>query len=210
MNNRNVTVLIEDVLLSYAYLAQPYVGKPEPGKAPKASYTTHGIYKPGSKQHEAVSKAMRDVAVMGWGAEAEGTLIQLKGQDRLCQHEGNISKGGVEPYKDMLYISASNERRPRILVTRNGVNVEIGPDDPCFPYSGCYANILVDLWPQGPNGKPSQWGKRINATLTGVQFLRHGEALSGGGRVAKAEEFPQMETAGADAPAPSAGGNSLI
>lgn len=210
--NRNVSVLLTDVLLSYAYLAQPYVGKPEPGKTPKATYTTHGIYKPGSANHITMSEALRKVAAMGWNAQGEATLIQLKGQDRLCQHDGNISKGGAEPYKDMLFISASNERRPRILVTRNGVNVEIGVDDPMFPYSGCRANIMVDLWAQGADGKPSQWGKRINGTLTGVQFLSHGEPLSGGGRIATPDEFPNVETSGADAPAPSAApaGNSLI
>ena len=211
--NRNVSVMLLDVRLSYAYLASPYVGKPEAGKTPKATFTTHGLYKPGSPNHVLMSDALRKVAAMGWGAQADSTLIQLKGQDRLCQHDGNITKGGVEPYKDMLFVSASNERRPRILVTRNGQNVEIGPDDPMFPYSGCWANLLLDLWPQSPDGKPSQWGKRVNATLTGVQFLRHDEAFGGGGRIANTEEFPTVETAGADAAPPGAmngGAPSLI
>lgn len=211
-NSRNVSVLLTDVLLSYAYLAQPYVGRPEPGKTPKATYTTHSLFKPGTPNHNTMREAIRKVAAAGWGAQADAVLQQLSGQDRLCMHDGNVTKGGVEPYKDMLFVSASNERRPRILVTRNGVNVEIGPEDPLFPYSGCYANVMLDLWPQGPDGKPSQFGKRINATLVGVQFVRHGTPLSGGGRLASPEEFPTVETAGADAapPAAAAGGASLI
>lgn len=209
--NRNVTVLLPEVRLSYAYLASPYVGKPEPGKTPKSSYTAHGLFKPESPAHKALRDAIMKVAALGWGAQAEATIVQLKGQDKLCIHDGNITKGGAEPYKDMLFVSASNERKPRILVTRNGQNIEIGNDDPMFPYSGCWANLLVDVWPQSPDGKPSQWGKRINATLTGVQFLRHDEAFSGGGRIANPEEFPTVETAGADAPAPgAAAGGGLI
>jgi hypothetical protein len=152
-----------------------------------------------------------EAAALGWGAQAEAVIVQLKGQDKLCIHDGNITKGGADPYKDMLFISASNERRPEILVTRNGVNVKIDASDPMYPYSGCRANLIVDLWPQSPDGKPSKWGKRINATLAGVQFLQHGVPLGGGGRVAKLEEFPTVETSGADAAAPlAASGASLI
>lgn len=209
--NRNVTVLLPEVRLSYAYLATPYVGKPEPGKTPKASYTAHGLFKANSPAHLALKEAIRKTAALGWGAQADAVLAQLAGQDKLCLHDGNITKGGAEPYKDMLFVSASNERRPRILVTRNGVNVELAVDDPMFPYSGCWANLLLDIWPQSPDGKPNQYGKRINATLTGVQFLRHDEAFGGGGRIASPEEFPTVETAGADAapPAAAAGGGLI-
>lgn len=207
--NRNATVLLTDVLLSYAYLAQPYGSKNDDGSV-KLTYTTHAVFAPGSPAHEAMRKAIRDVAAQGWGAQAEAVIMQLKGQDKLCIHEGNVTKGGQPPYKDMLFVSASNERKPKILVTRNGVNTEIGNEDTMFPYSGCRANVMVDIWPQSPDGKPSKWGKRINATLTGVQFLHHGEPLGGGGRVAQPEEFPTVETAGADAPAPSAAGGGLI
>ena len=208
--NRNVTVLLPEVRLSYAYLAKPYVGKGDNGNA-KASYTSHGLFKPGSPAHVALKDAINKCAAAGWGAQAEAVKLQLSGQDKLCIHDGNVTKGGQGAYKDMLFVSASNSRKPRILVTRGGVNVEIGDDDPMFPYSGCWANLLLDIWPQSPDGKPSQFGKRINATLTGVQFLRHDEAFSGGGRIAQPEEFPTVETAGADAPPPSAaGGPSLV
>lgn len=205
--NRNVTVLVPDVLLSYCYVAQPYAGKSDDGSV-KLTYTTHGIYAPESAAHKAVREGMRKAAALGWGAQAEEVLQLLAQKDKLCQHQGNVSKEGQGPYKDMLFISASNARKPRCLVTRGGVNVEIGPDDPMFPYSGCRANLMVDLWPQSPDAKPVKWGKRINATLTGIQFLQHGEPLSGGGRIATPDEFPTVETAGADAPAPSAAGAS--
>lgn len=201
-SEKNVTVLIPDVRLSFCYAAQPYVSVDKKTGAKKSTYTTHGLYKPESPAHLAMREAIVEVAKIGWGAQWESIITQLKGQDRLCQHEGNITKGGADPYKDMLYVSCNSDRRPKVVVTRNGVNVEIGPEDPMFPYSGCWANIIADIWPQKADGG---WGLRINAGWSGVQFLRHDEPFSGSGRVAKPEEFPTVETAGADAPPPGAG-----
>ncbi len=209
---RNVPVLLEDVRLSYAYLATPFQGKNDQGEV-TYTYTTHALFKPGSRQHEIVKAAIAKACVIGWQGQADQIKAQLAATDKLCIHDGNVTKGGEGPYKDMLYVACNSRSKPRILATRNGVNVELSPGDPLFPYSGCHANVAFDVYPQGAIGaKPNKGGKRVNAGLTGVQFLRHDEPLGGGGRVAKLEEFPTVETAGADAPAPAAagGGSSLI
>ncbi len=38
------------------------------------------------------------------------------------------------------------------------------------PYAGCYVNASIDIWAQD-----SQYGKRVNAGLRGVQFIRDGD-----------------------------------
>ena len=106
-------------------------------------------------------------------------------------------------YKNNLFIAANNPSRPRIVVTRGGVNIEIGPDDPQFPYSGARGNLIVDIWGQGTKAKPNEFGPRVNAQLAGVQFLAHGAKLGGGGRLAQLDEFG-ICPADADAPAPGA------
>ncbi len=210
MTKKNVQVLLQDGLLSYAYLAQPFVGKNEQGET-TYTYTTHVLFKPGSPQHEIVKAAINEACIIGWGAQADSIKQRLAAQDKLCIHDGNVTKGGDGPYKDMLYVSCNSRNKPRILVTRNGQNVEIERNDPLFPYSGCFANVAFDVYPQGAAGaKPNKGGMRINAGLTGVQFLRHGTPFGGGGRVASVEEFPVVETAGADAAPPAAAGGSLI
>ncbi|MFD1244790.1 ssDNA-binding protein [Paralysiella testudinis] len=50
------------------------------------------------------------------------------------------------------------------------------------PYAGCYVNAKIDIWAQD-----SQYGKRINAGLSGVQFIRHGEAFGGGAPATEAD-----------------------
>jgi hypothetical protein len=57
------------------------------------------------------------------------------------------------------------------------------------PYSGCYVNAVIELWAQD-----NKFGKRINASLMGVQFLRDGQRLSGGG-VASADDFQAIPEA---------------
>jgi hypothetical protein len=59
-------------------------------------------------------------------------------------------------------------------------------------YAGCYVVALVELWAQDNN-----FGKRINAQIRGVQFLRDGDAFSGAAP-AGGDEFDDVSD-GADA-----------
>jgi hypothetical protein len=54
------------------------------------------------------------------------------------------------------------------------------------PYAGCFVNASVELWPQDNN-----YGKRVNASLRGVQFFRDGDAFAGGG-AASEDEFDDL------------------
>ena len=60
------------------------------------------------------------------------------------------------------------------------------------PYAGCYVNAVLEFWAQD-----NKFGKRVNATLMGVQFFRDGDAFSGGG-AASDDDFDDV-TSGADA-----------
>ena len=45
--------------------------------------------------------------------------------------------------------------------------------DPEFPYSGCYVNVILDVWPL-----TGQFGPRIVASLEAVQFAGDGEPFT--------------------------------
>ncbi len=222
----NKTIVVPDVLFSYLYVAQPKENKnKETGKV-TYSYEVDGVFDAKHPAFEIVRAAMREVAKNAWGEAPgqfpygpqdpttgqmamvtlpnwEGVLRGLQMENKIPLRDGNRRNKQEEPYTGNFYLAARSSRQPRVAVTRGGVNVEIKPDDPQYPYSGCRGNLVVDIWAQAPNGKPSPYGKRINCQLTGVQFLAHGKRFGGGGRVASLDEFG-ICPADADAPMPGA------
>lgn len=55
-------------------------------------------------------------------------------------------------------------------------------------YSGCVVNAIVSFW-QSPN---TPGGKRVGCTLHAIQFVKHGDALGGGGKMSK-DVFDEIE-----------------
>ena len=143
---------------------------------------------------------LQTVAKEKWGADADKNFAALKAGDKLCLHDGD-SKPDNDAYPGNLFINASNKTRPLVI----GPNREPLVAADGKPYSGCYVNAIIEVWAQD-----NQFGKRINASLLGVQFLRDGERLAGGG-VAAADDFEAIpEAAKADAAASGAGAKSLF
>lgn len=196
---QNNDILITNVRLSYAYLFKAYEG--DDGSR---SFCSHLIIPTNHPQLTALDALIRRVAADTWKEKAGEVLTQLKGQDRLAIHRGDISKPGQDAYKGQLYISSSSKIKPRIVACVGGINQEIGEDHEMAPYSGCKANAIISVWAQN-----NKFGKRINAQLMGVQFVAHDQRLSGAGRVASIEEFGIVAT-DADSPAPVNGGEGLI
>jgi hypothetical protein len=140
----------------------------------------------------AVIKAgFQKVATEKWGAKAGVVYAELKAGDKLCQHDGD-AKASKEGYAGNLYLSASNKLKPLII---DGQLQPVAANSGII-YSGCYVNATIQLWAQ-----ENKWGKRINASLKGVQFLRNGPRLSGGG-VSSVEEYEAIPESAA---APSEG-----
>ena len=178
-DSKDNNLLITNVRLSYAFLYSPYKG--EDGSQ---SYCTHLIFERNHPQLPAINQAIRRAAATVWKDQAEVQLKALKAQQRLCVKEGDVAKPGIEAYAGKLFMSSSSKVRPRIVATISGINQEVDQDHEFAPYSGCIANVMVNVWAQS-----NKYGKRINAQLMGVQFVRHEERLSGGGRVASVNEF---------------------
>lgn len=143
-----------------------------------------------------LSKAVTEAATAKWGAKAQATLQQLKAADKLPVHDGD-AKSDYDGYAGNLFVNASNKVRPLVI---DGNRTPLTPAEG-KPYSGCYVNAIVEIWAQD-----NQFGKRVNASLLGVQFVRDGERLAGGA-VAAADDFeaipevaaPAVEKSGAAA-----------
>jgi hypothetical protein len=196
----DLTILLNDspqhpVRLSYFYGFRPMESTNDKGQKTQ-NYCTHAILGPSHPDVAKLVLLMKEAAKAAWGTNADAVYAQLKAQDRLAVHVGDVSKPGQDGYAGNMFVSANSKVRPTII---DGNRVQLTESDG-RPYSGCYGNVMVNIWAQATG----QYGKRINAQLMGVQFTRHGDAF-GGGRVAAPEEFG-IVAGDMDGPAPATSG----
>lgn len=134
--------------------------------------------------HPAV-KAMRDaideVGKAKWGPKWATVKKELEAKDKTALHDGD-SKSSYAGFEGNMYVAARNKIRPTVI-DRDKTPLTASDGR---PYAGCYVNASIELWAQD-----NSYGKRVNASLRGVQFAKDGEAFSGGG-VADADEFDDL------------------
>lgn len=128
-----------------------------------------------------IREAMENLGKEKWAAKWPAIKKELDARDKGALHDGD-SKSSYAGFEGNLFVSARSKTRPLVidrdktpLVERDG-----------RPYGGCYVNATIDLWAQD-----NAYGKRINASLRGVQFVKDGDAFGGGG-VATADEFDDL------------------
>ena len=136
----------------------------------------------GGAEEQQVQSAIERAAKDRWGAKAPQILAQLRGQDRVCIHNGDLKS--YDGYAGMDYVAASNPNRP-VVVNRRGQPVAEGESG--APYSGCYVRMNLEIW-----AMDNQFGKRVCATLRGVQFVKDGDAFSGGASPMAASDFSDL------------------
>jgi hypothetical protein len=161
---------------------------PEGGGEPK--FSSSFVFPRDHAAVAALSAMIMKVANDKWGAKAGEVLTMLKAADKLAVHDGD-AKANYAGYAGNLYINASNKVKP-LVVDADPKRVLTAMDGK--PYSGCYVNAIIELWAQD-----NKYGKRVNASLAGVQFVRDGERLASGG-IASSNDFapiPGSETGGA-------------
>ena len=140
------------------------------------------------KDHPAVPKieaAEAAVAKDKWGAKADAQLKAIRLADNGVIHDGD-KKPEWDGFEGKLYVNLNSAKRPTILDRdRTPLAASDGR-----PYSGCYVVGIIDVWAQD-NG----FGKKINATGTGVQFARDGDSFASGAAPASEEAFPDLGVA---------------
>lgn len=134
-----------------------------------------------------VREATKKVAFDKWKDKAGQIIKALEAADKLPLHNGDI-KSEYAGFAGNFYIAARTKTKPRIVDRDNKTMLGVADGK---PYAGCYVNASVQLWAQDH----SQFGKRINASLRGVQFSKDGDAFSGG-TPADESEFEDLSDIG--------------
>ncbi|EKS9794858.1 MULTISPECIES: DUF2815 family protein [Burkholderia] len=153
----------------------------------KPAFSAAFLIDPADPQVKELNAAIDQVAKDKWGAKADAILKQMRAQDKIALHDGDL-KSNYDGFPGNLFVSSRSATRPLVIdKDKTPLTEQDGK-----PYAGCYVNASVELWAQD-----NSFGKRVNASLRGVQFLRDGDAFAGGG-AASEDEFDEI-TDGADA-----------
>ncbi len=101
--------------------------------------------------------------------------------DKRCLKDGDDVE--YDGYEGCMSFKASTNKRPTIIDRDKTALAE----DDGKPYAGCYVNAICDIWVQNNN-----YGKRVNANLFGIQFVKDG-APFGSGDVDVTDEFDAFD-----------------
>lgn len=147
----------------------------------KFRWSANFIVPKNDPQIDELKKIITAISLDQWKDKSPAILKQLETTDKTPLHDGDVKT--QDGYEGMYFLSASNARVAPKVVDRDRTPLQ---ESDGRIYGGCFVNAHVDLYAQD-----SQWGRRINATLTGVQFVKDGDAFSGG-RMLSDDEFEDL------------------
>jgi hypothetical protein len=173
----NLKIKLSNVRLAFPAIFQPQTvnGEGEP------AYSATFILDPKHPQMREIKSAIKDIAKAKWGDKAESQLAMLEKQARTCLQDGDL-KANYEGFAGNFFVSARTKARPTV-VDRDRTPLTSSDGK---PYAGCFVNAVVELWAQD-----NQYGKRINASLGGIQFAGEGDAF-GGKALVTADDFDDL------------------
>lgn len=170
------TIRIDGVRASFPHLDAPYSKDGDKGK-----YGITGMLPKAT--HEAarnlVKKFIDDMMATNKTKVASDKLFLKDGDDTA-----------KEENEGMWLVSANESRAPAVR-NRKGVKLDTDEISEMF-YGGCWVNILIRPWYQDGQKVGKGFGKRINAGLVGVQFVRDDEPF-GEGRISDEDVWDEVE-----------------
>jgi Protein of unknown function (DUF2815) len=180
------TELRNVIMLKNVRLAFPKLFKAEQVNGQgKPAYACAFLLADTHPQIDEINELIDKVGAEKWGNKAKGIVVQLRGADKVALHNGD-NKAELDGYAGNYFINARTPTKPLVLDRDKTPLTE----DDGKPYGGCYVNAAVQVWAQD-----NQFGKRINATLRWVQFLKDGDAFAGG-TPASDDEVPDISDTG--------------
>lgn len=158
------TIRVDNVRASHPHLDKPYAGDNDDGGKNVPKYAIVGMMdkKTHVEAKDLLVEAMKKVMV--------GKDFKVASDKRFLRNGDDSDK---EEYAGHWTFSAREVKAPK-LRDENKENVDRADAADKF-YGGCYVNVLIRPWVQN-----NKYGKRINANLLAVQFVKDGEAFGEG------------------------------
>ena len=168
--NKSSKIVLKNVRLSFPSLFTKSVYEGKEGKYSATFLLDKKDTKTKKLLDEAIAKAIAEAKIK---IPSANTFLQDGDEKEYEGFEGHWS------------IKASNAKRP-VVIDRD--KTPLTADDEKL-FAGCYVNGMIDIWIQN-NG----YGKRVNANLYGVQFVKEGEPFGNSGPVSEKviDEFDDL------------------
>lgn len=166
-----------------------------------AKYQLTSLINPENAEHaKTLSNLKAEIVKLAKRAYGEPLPAEIRDGSKVCLQNNTMTDGSqrkeYDGYKGMYYLPSGNDAKP-IVVNRNAQ--EVLPGDPQYPQGGNLAIVKIRLWAQN-----NKYGKRINANLLLVQFVKDdGVRFGGGGAVTLPEG--EVQALGDDPEAVAAG-----
>lgn len=171
-------MIIKNARLSFPHLFEPAAESNQPNA--KVVYSASFLVKKDDPTINKIREAIFKTAEEKWGEKANGILMKLYANNLVCLRDGDLKD--YDGYEGCMFVASKNKNRPLLIDRDRSI---LGQSDG-KPYAGCYVNTKVSFWAQD-----NQYGKRINCSLLGVQFVEHGDSFTGA-RVAVTDDFEDL------------------
>ena len=170
---REGVVVLQSVRLSFPKLFKPEASIE--GGTPKfgAAFLMDPETETGKANIKALKAAIGAAAKKTWAEKAEKVMKALD-SDRSGLRDGDTATNGegdvYSGYENMMFVSASNRKRPQVL---NRDKTPITEEDNVI-YGGCYVDAVVSVW---ATADKKLGGNGVFCTLEVVRFRKDGEAF---------------------------------
>lgn len=166
------SLIVKNVILSYPHLFEPW------GMAgSKAKYSAKFLL-PRDERKDDINKILsylQSLAVEKFKQKCAATNLFLR--------DGQLT--GKDDDAPFFSISASDTHRPQVVDRDRSVLYPEDADEKMYP--GAIVNVHIKPWVQD-----NQYGRKVNANLLAVQFVRDGERLAAARSVDPNDSFDDI------------------
>lgn len=176
-------ILVQNVRFSFT--DGIWVASTPKGVTGEPAYNVQAILPRNHPQVPELLQLINAAALKQWKDQAQAVLAVAQAAGKIFLRSGDTKK--YEGYAGNLFIACRSKTRPKVYDgMENGKPREVHKREDSRIYSGCYGNLLIDVFPyiRGSNG--------IGAGFKAIQFVKDGEPL-GGSAPAAADEMGVVE-----------------